>query len=620
MMSQYTSGNTITAASDNDRLNHIRLDTSYSLSYPDSMVSLRIGDTLTSSQPWSRATRIGGIQLARNFALQPYRITSPTPALMGTSALPSDIALFINGVQQYQGKLPAGPFTLNTPTGITGTGAAQVVLTDSFGRTSTLQYDFYGATALLAKGLSDWSGELGVVRKNYGATSFDYGSDLVASGSWSYGYSDQLTLQAHGELTNGLVNLGSGAAWQIGQLGVVSGAVAASQSDSQTGYLWQLGHYWSGQQFFVNTQATRASANFRDAASFYDAQRQKSSGRALAGYTHPTWGSLSGGLVYLQNFGQEAQRYATMGWSRPVGKQAYINVSLNHNLDDRRKSTAQVMFNWFLDGGINTGASVSKQNGETSYTAYANQSRPSEGGWGWSTIAQGGATQSAQARVDYLARQFEANAIVANNGGNTSAAIGASGALIGMGGHVFASRRIYDGFAVVSTNGVAQVPIKRENNVIGRTNDDGVMLVTQLGAYRNNKLSIDPLALPAQLRVPAPDQQIVPTDRAGTMVVFDIQHIHSASVILVDAQGTPLPVGSTALVRAAPTPSGPMPPKAGNVSVVGFDGATYFEQLEPRSTLEVRTPDGQLCQAVVAYPEVAPSSVPVIGPIACLTR
>jgi len=67
----------------------VRLDTSFSTSFPDSLLTLRFGDTLTGAQTWTRSTRIGGIQLGTDFALQPYLITAPLPAFIGSATLPT---------------------------------------------------------------------------------------------------------------------------------------------------------------------------------------------------------------------------------------------------------------------------------------------------------------------------------------------------------------------------------------------------------------------------------------------------------------------------------------------------------------------------------------------------
>src|SRR6185437_8183956 len=96
--------------------------------------SVRLGDTLTAATSWSRSTRIGGVQIGTNFSLQPYRITTPLPEFMGSATLPSQVELYVNGMKQYSGNVPAGPFQLNTVPGINGEGNAQVVLTNALGQ------------------------------------------------------------------------------------------------------------------------------------------------------------------------------------------------------------------------------------------------------------------------------------------------------------------------------------------------------------------------------------------------------------------------------------------------------------------------------------------------------
>ncbi len=597
------------------QFSNVRLDTTFSRSFQDELLTLRIGDTLTGSLPWSRATRIGGIQLARNFGLQPFQSTAPIPALMGTSALPSDVALYINGIKQYQGQVPAGPFTLNTVPGISGSGNAQVVLTDALGRATTLQFNLYQTNQLLRQGLSDWSAELGWVRKDYGLSSFDYGSDPLASGTWRYGLNDRITLQSHAEVTPSLVNAGGGASVQIGHLGVVTAAAAGSRHEGDSGHLVRMDYQWNNQRFNVGLSGTHASDAYRDTASLYDSNRLARSGSAFAGFSHPDFGSLNIGWLYLRNFGSPAQRYTTFAWSRAVGPHSFVSVNFNHNLDDSKQSSAQFLLSWYLDGNLNLSTSVSHQNGGTQVAASAGQRAPSEGGWGWRAFAQSGDSGNGQAQVDYVGRKFEANAAVARSSGMNSGALGASGALVFMDGHAFASRRIYDSFAVVSTNGVPDVPIKRENLVIGRTDDRGVMLVPQLLAYQNNKLSIDAMNLPAQMRVPAVDQWVAPTDRSGVLVAFDLQTVRSGTVILHTTNGAPLPIGS--LVSLSNGTDLPSTPAGTHTGVVGYDGATFFDSLQQHNRLTAYLADGTRCQADVEWPGTKPYEVPTLGPIIC---
>ena len=149
--------------------------------------------------------------------------------------------LYVNGLRQYSGKVPAGPFQLNTIPNITGSGNAQVVVTDALGQSTTLSFSIYDTQQLLQKGLSDWTVDLGVVRNNYGLRSFDYGSDPAASGTWRYGLTDSITLETHAEATRDLTTAGAGGVWQLGAAGMVSGAASHSVHDAQQGSQLNLG-------------------------------------------------------------------------------------------------------------------------------------------------------------------------------------------------------------------------------------------------------------------------------------------------------------------------------------------------------------------------------------------
>ncbi|WZB62893.1 hypothetical protein WJ970_06335 [Achromobacter xylosoxidans] len=49
---------------------YIRYDTYWTHSDQDTMRTLRLGDTITSSLDWSRSIRIAGVQWGRNFSLR----------------------------------------------------------------------------------------------------------------------------------------------------------------------------------------------------------------------------------------------------------------------------------------------------------------------------------------------------------------------------------------------------------------------------------------------------------------------------------------------------------------------------------------------------------------------
>jgi len=595
-----------------------RLDSSWETSFPERMLSLRAGDTLTSATAWSRSTRIAGLQLSRNFALQPYRITTPLPAFLGEATTPSAVDLYINGIRQYSGKVAPGPFQVSSAPTISGSGIAQVVLTDAIGRISTIDFPFYGAEQLLQKGLSDWSAELGVVRENYGITSFDYGHDPAASGTLRYGVSDRLTAHGHLEATDGLAMAGLGGNLLLGDRGgVINLATAHSQARGNSGNLYNIGYQWNDGRFNVALDSTRTRGHFLDVASLYGTPPPSITEHALVGYNGPLLGSIN--LSYLRlryailpvhtddsapRVSQDT-RYASASWFRAFDRRMTVSLSLNQNLDERRDRSIFLGFTLILDDRTQMGVSLQRNGHRDSLVLDANRSVPSDTGFGWRTQLRGGEQRGGLAEGSYRSNFGEFDAGINSWGNSRNAYADARGALVLMGGHAFAARSINDGFAVVSTNGVADVPVLLENRPIGLTDAHGMLLVNQLNAWQKNRLAIDPMSLPADTRIDRVDTIATPSNRAGTLVKFDITPIRAATVTLVDAAGKPLPLGSHVRIAG----------QTNRDAVIGFDGEVYLDTLDARNTLEVDTPAGH-CQA--SFEDDGKSTgIPRIGPLTC---
>ncbi|HEX7817202.1 fimbria/pilus outer membrane usher protein [Dyella sp.] len=587
--------------------NTVRLDTTWSTSFPQDLMTLRIGDTLTGYLPWSRATRIAGIQLSRNFALQPYRINTPLPSFLGSATLPSDVELYVNGIKQYSGKVPAGPFQLNTIPNITGSGNAQVVLTDALGRATTVNFSLYDAHELLQAGLSDWSAELGVVRENYGIKSFDYGHEPAGSGSWRYGVSNQFTAEAHAEATDGLVNAGAGGAWLLGQAGVLSGSAVHSENRGRAGSQFELGYEWRNEQFNFSVDGIHTRGDYRDLASLYGAPAPSVSARGLIGYTSQHLGSFGMSYLHLRFPGQAATRYGSAYWFRAVGRSGSVNINVTQNLDNSRDRSLFLGYTLALADNTTLSASAQRDQGRSTLTVDASKAVPTEGGFGYRAEGRMGADSGGgTAELDYLGRYGRVDAGV-NSVGNVRYAYGeASGSVAFMGGHLFATRHVDDAFALVSTDGVADVPVKLENRAIGSTDRHGYLLVTPLNSYQSNQLSIDPMQLPADLRIDRVKTVATPADRTGTLVNFGIHPVRAALVILQGADGKPLALGTQVRVHG----------HDGDAAVVGYDGQVYLDTLDAHNVLDVDDAEGSHCHASFDFQRQG-DGIPQIGPVTC---
>lgn len=586
----------------------VRLETNAEWSFPESAVTLTVGDSFSGFLNWTRPVRMGGIQVGRNYSLQPYRVTTPMPQFLGEVSVPSTVELYVNGLRQYNGDLPVGPFELTTVPGISGAGYAEVVITDAFGRARTLDFPFYTTHQLLARGLSDWSLSVGTVREDYGIRSFSYADEVVMSGSIRYGFSDNFTLEAQAENGGDLTHGGVGGVWQLGRVGVLSASHARSALSSERGSQTSLAYAWNSQRFNFSFDSQRTRDDYRDIASLYGPLPPRVSERVLAGIRIAGLGNLNASHVRLEFAEPEREpaRYAGLFWSRSFPGGWSANASINQNLEDSSDRSYHISLYLPLSNERRLSTTVQNSNGHTDVVADLSRSIPGDGGYGWRMQARhGDGDLGGILEGGWLGDHGRVGGGVARVSDHSYSYAQASGGLVWMGGESFASRTINDAFAVVSTDGVEGVPVKLENRVIGHTGESGVMLVTPLNAWQRNKLSIDPMDLPADTRVAEVDLFATPSDRAGARVRFALTSVQAAVLILHDTDGQPLPLGSRVL-REGSDESG----------VVGYDGETYLEGLETNNRLLVQTPLGG-CSVEFVYPPVT-AMVPRIGPLTCV--
>ena len=137
-----------------------------------------------------------------------------------------------------------------------------------------------------------------------------------------------------------------------------------------------------------------------------------------------------------------------------------------------------------------------------------------------------------------------------------------------MDGGLFASKSINDSFAIVSTEGVPDIPVLLHNRPIGNTNRHGLLLAPNLSAYQNNPIHIDTLNLPGNMAIERTQAQAVPSEKAGVSVRFGVKKVRAALLTLKNADGSHPPAGSQ--VHNA---------QGQAVAVVGFDGQTYLSDL-----------------------------------------
>ncbi|GAB3338064.1 fimbria/pilus outer membrane usher protein [Bordetella tumulicola] len=584
---------------------YVRFDTSWTHSDPVRLRTLRLGDTISSALDWTRPVRMAGIQFSRNYDLRPDLITFPLPQLGGTATVPSTVDLYINNMRRFSTEVPDGPFIFNDAPGITGAGNATIVTRDALGRSVSTTLPIYIDRRMLAAGLSSYSVEAGFIRRRYALESFDYDSHPAASGTIRYGLSNALTVEGHAEATVGVYNLGAGALVGLGANGVLNGALSLS-AGTGTGARVALGYQLLQQRFSLDLQTIRNLSNYRDLGTTDGYPMAKKMDRATVSFSLDEHHSVAASYIGYTLPGYQPSHVGSVGYTANLGKRVSTNLSAYRDFGGREDTGLFLSVSISLDGGTYLGAYGGRQNGDTSFNLTASRSPDYEGGWGWGL--QAGKTASArwgQAQTTYRGRYGEVTALAQQVDGHGSAALNASGAVTLMDGSLTASRRLYDGFALVSTGGIADIPVLHENRVIGVTDASGHYLIPDLNSYQRNRISIDGLDLPSNFKLARSNAEVVPQARSGVLAEFLVTEYRAASLILRDAQGKAIPVGADVYHE-----------ESGARTVVGYDGVAFVEQLAATNHLRIRY-ENNTCQVQFTFKNTDASELPTIGPLIC---
>jgi outer membrane usher protein len=605
-----------------------RLDTTYTYTEADAMRRWRVGDVVTGALSWSRAVRLGGVQLTSDFSVRPDLVTYPLPIISSSATVPSTVDVLVNGIRQYNEPVQAGPFAVRTLPVVTGAGEVAVTVQNAVGQQTLITLPFYASTTLLRPGLASYSAELGAVRRNYGLPNDQY-SDWAMNGSVRYGLFDWVTLEGHGEATAGLTLLGMGATLKLGTVGVLNAAAsgssgyggASSGTDwASSGGLVSLGFQRLSRGFNISVAGTVSTEGYRDLAAVNGAAVPRSTLTASVGYQLGDWGNVSMAYINQQSRTRQTEpvfsrldygiinnpqvELVSASYSVPIGGR--YNFYATGFKDLRQDRSYGLGIGISFQFGASTSASVGGTLDNGRSDAFLNVAKPAlaQNDLGYRIQDREGASAQRQAEGEFLSRWGRVSAGMSQSPGLLAGRAGARGALVLADGSLFASDQISDSFAVVQTGDVGDVPVLYENRLVGTTDASGKLLVPSLLSYQNNRLAVDATRLPADVEVGQTTLQVRPPDGSGVVVDFQVRTVRAGLLKLQERNGKPVPIGSVARVQDAAD----MP--------VGYDGEVYLTGLKAANQVTVTRPDGTGCSARFHYTPVR-GDIPAIGPLVC---
>ncbi|WP_081320193.1 fimbria/pilus outer membrane usher protein [Acinetobacter pittii] len=604
----------------------VRLESKWQYVDPEKIRIYTLGDFISNSPDWGSSVRLAGFQWSSAYSQRGDIVTSALPQFSGSAALPSTLDLYVNQQKIYSGLVPSGPFDIKQLPFISG-NEVTLVTTDATGQQSITKKPYYFSSKILAKGINEFSVDVGVPRYNYGLYSNDYDDATFASGAIRYGYSNSLTLSGGAEAsTDGLSNLGTGFAKNVLGIGVINADIAASQYKDENGYSALIGLEGRiSKNISFNTSYRKVFDNYFDLARVSQVRYLKDnqsddepknylSYSALAdeifraGINYNFYAGYGVYLGYNQiKYSDNANKLVSANLSGSLNKNWGFYTSAYKDYENQKDYGIYFALRYTPSSRVNAITSISNESSKTTYRQEINGfSDPQIGAFGWGGYVerdQDANQNNASVYASYRARAAYLTGRYNRFGDNDQVALSAIGSLVAAAGRIFAANEIGDGYAVV-TNAGPQSQILNGGVNLGATDKSGRFLIANLRPYMSHHIYLDPSYLPLEWEVSSTNQTAFVGYRQGTLVDFGAHQVISGLVKLVDQNNSPLMPGYA--VRINDQQDG----------VVGYDGEVFIPNLLKQNKLEVDLLDHGSCQVDFAY-ENKQYSAKKLGPYVC---
>ncbi|SEO34934.1 Outer membrane usher protein FimD/PapC [Acinetobacter sp. yr461] len=604
----------------------VRLESKWQYVDPEKIRIYTLGDFISNSSDWGSSVRLAGFQWSSAYTQRGDIVTSALPQFSGSAALPSTLDLYVNQQKIYSGLVPSGPFDIKQLPFISG-NEVTLVTTDATGQQSITKQAYYFSSKILAKGINEFSVDVGVPRYNYGLYSNDYDDATFASGAIRYGYSNSLTLSGGAEAsTDGLSNLGTGFAKNLFGFGVINADIAASQYKDENGYSALVGLEGRiSKNISFNTSYRKVFDNYFDLARVSQVRYLKDnqadaepknylSYSALAdeilraGINYNFYEGYGAYLGYNQiKFSDNSYKLVSANLSGSLNKNWGFYSSAYKDYENHKDYGIYFALRYTPSTRVNTITSISNESGKTTYRQEINGfSDPQIGAFGWGGYVehdQDANQNNASIYASYRARAAYLTGRYNKIGENDQVALSATGSLVAAAGRIFAANEIGDGYAVVINAG-PQSQILNGGVNLGATDRTGRFLISNLRPYQLHHIYLDPSYLPLEWDVTSTNQTAFVGYRQGTLVGFGAHQVISGLVKLVDSNNSALLPGYSVRINGQQD------------GVVGYDGEVFIPNLLKQNKLEVDLLDHGSCQVNFAY-ENKQYSAKKLGPYVC---
>lgn len=577
----------------------------------DQRSSLRrwvIGDNFAGGTALGGDALLNGISISREYSLSPYFVRYPTLSMSTSIAAPSVVEVHVNGRLVRQEDVQPGRLDLRNLPLTTGANDTKVIVRDPFGGTRELSTSYYLTTSVLAPGLQDYQYAVGFRRNSFGRASFDYSAPALFA-RHRIGVADWFSAGYRLEAEKGLTNTGALLNLRV-PFGELEGAASISRTAAGVGNAAQVAYSYATRAGSVGATVQSSSPRYMvigRTATDVHAPREVS---VYAGLSLPRGMNLS--LQHGQSFGDLSvrQERSSVVASARLFRIADMTASYTRFTGPNGTGTELAIGMTMSFGGKTVASANAVQTAEGIRSAVdVQRPLPVGTGYGYQMHTETGMRQASSGMLQYQGShgRYEVRQEISNGEQHTNVSV--AGALVGIGGGLYATRPVRNSFALVRVPGVDGVRTYSSHQEIGRTNKGGNVLIPDLLPYYGNELNIADTDIPIDFTVSDVKITLAPPYRGGAVVLFPARRIQRATgvVLLATAAGDVQPsYGELTIVAAGERLASPL----------GNSGEFYFENLpEGRHEASV-THEGRSCSFMLTVPHSEEAAIS-LGTLKC---
>lgn len=569
---------------------------------PDQALRYVIGDLSVPISGYQSSRPLLGVAVARNFSLQPYRVTRPISQFEFFLETPSKVEVFINGLPVQTLQLPAGRQDIRDLPLSGGINDVQLIITDAVGRVQRLNFPAAVARELLSTGLKQFAYSFGFPSQaENGGYSYSWERPALYL-AYRQGLSNTLTMGAYFQGDPKQQLLGWEGAWATSYGNLGWDAAFSHASDIGTDYAFRLRYEYLQSGLKNSSQRTLRLALEHQGDGFTTADeltsRKKFGWDLSANYSQRLFANINTNLGLDYQFGRSdvLDTYgASLGLSKGFGNGLGVNLNYSYRKNDTGNDEQRVFLNLFYSlprqrQSIIASTNINSTGSPSNQVTWNYNSRKTIGGINASVGALVGSNNyGITSRLDYTGYRFttnlshDLNILGGKNesiGNLTKLTFGT--ALVFADGHFGWSRPINNSFALVVPNQNLRGQIIGINPSGGgytaRADSLGPAVVPDLSSYSVSSLRIDASDLPLGYDLGREIYNLLPSYKSGTLIRIGTEATVFLRGVLLDAKGEPVGL-QAAEVRSLSDPNWQpvtlFTNKVGKFALEGFKPGKY---------------------------------------------